>query len=478
MQAEPEFFFEKVLHFNGWGKQIDIAHSVRDNRYTVVKSGNGIGKTAAAAAIGLWFLLCFPDSIVLTTAPTARQVEGLLWKEINSMYRPQLGGTATHLKLSIKGEEWVMLGFTARESTEIAQMAARMQGYHAKSGKVLVIFDEAAGVHPAFWKAKDSLLVSEGCRFLAIGNPTSTSGPFYDAFKSPNYNKFTVSCLDHPNIKEQREVIPGAVTQMWIEERKIEWGESSTFWKSYVLGEFPEQGEDNLFKIESVLGSYGKLVPETNKYEVKVISVDVARFGTDRTVITLWQGNVLIRQYVFQGKDTKWTADKMKEIDAEFKCDGFVIDDVGVGGGVTDNLNGYRRESDRFQPQIIPLNVASASQKIYGKIEFINLRAELYWQFAKAFERGEITIDDFENNQVLTNELTAIKYEYTPQQKIKIQSKDDMKKQGLPSPDCADSAALGWWGKNMVTKNIEEDIESDDGNLLGENHYLFKHSFN
>lgn len=472
-REDPRFFAEQVLKFNMWSKQQEIAESTLKYRYTVVKSGNGNGKTAVAAAIGLHSLLCWPDSIVITTAPTARQVEGLLWKEINSMYRPELGGTMNHLKLSIRGEEWVMLGFTARESSDISQMAARMQGYHSRSGRVLIIFDEAAGVHPAFWKVKDSLMVSPGCRFLAIGNPTITSGPFKDAFESPSFNCITISCLDHPNVIEGREVIPGAVTREWVEERKLEWGENSAFYKAYVLGEFPDQGQDSVFNLEKVLQAFDRPIPNGNEYNTKFISDDVARFGDDRTVITKGQGDVILSQEPHQGKDTTFTLGRTKEIDNEFAADVIAIDDLGVGGGVTDGLNNYVRQSDKQSPQIVPINSAASPILDHGKIQFLNMRAEMYFEFAKAFAEDKIVL---RCNKALANELVSVKYEYTSQGKIKIQSKEDMKKAGLKSPDLADSAVMGWWAKEHFYTRPQP-RNQPAGSLLGEDHYLFRDAY-
>ena len=83
LRRDPEFFQREVLGWDPWEKQVEIACSVRDHKKTAVKSCHDSGKTADAARIGLWFLYSFQPSIVLTTAPTYRQVEELLWREIS-----------------------------------------------------------------------------------------------------------------------------------------------------------------------------------------------------------------------------------------------------------------------------------------------------------------------------------------------------------------------------------------------------------
>ena len=91
----------RVLGWQPWPKQAEIARAVQDAiagdgpRRIAVRSGNGVGKTALAARIMLWALRCHPSSVVVTTAPTQRQVSELLWREARDAYhgaRIGLGG--------------------------------------------------------------------------------------------------------------------------------------------------------------------------------------------------------------------------------------------------------------------------------------------------------------------------------------------------------------------------------------------------
>src|SRR5678810_291854 len=68
-------FVENVLGDRPWKKQREILLSVQNNTYTAVRSCHGAGKTFTAARAALWFLQCFPGSVVITTAPSGRQVK-------------------------------------------------------------------------------------------------------------------------------------------------------------------------------------------------------------------------------------------------------------------------------------------------------------------------------------------------------------------------------------------------------------------
>jgi hypothetical protein len=86
MQQDPLGVIRDLLGSPLWKDQEEIILAVKDNPRTAWRSSHGIGKTYICARLVLTFLYSFPYSIVLTTAPTWRQVEDLIWKEIRSAY--------------------------------------------------------------------------------------------------------------------------------------------------------------------------------------------------------------------------------------------------------------------------------------------------------------------------------------------------------------------------------------------------------
>jgi len=357
----------------------------------------------------------------------------LLWAEIAKSYhnsRVPLGGRLLTTELKID-DDWFALGLSPK--IDVDKEAERFQGFHAPY--VLVIIDEAAGVSNKLWQAAKGLILNDNCRLLAIGNPGSPSGNFFDCFKDPLWHKIHISAFETPNVVAGKEVIPGLVTKEWIEDRKKDWGESNPLYISKVKGEFPEEAEDTLILLSWVVAAKNAELEATGP---KGLGVDVARFGTAWTVLTAIHGPKVKEIIAFQGKDTMktagWTVKMMQrhDIPAYSTC----VDDVGVGGGVTDRLH---EEGHKTQP-------VNAGAKAEDPGQFFNLSAEMHWAMRKRFETGNIDIPDDDR---LTSQLPARKYDMTSKGQIKIEGKEDMKKRGLKSPDFADSLVLAIHGQKF-----------------------------
>ena len=254
LRQHPELFFTELLGIKEeylWDKMLEVMHSVRDNERTSVKAGHGVSKSFSAARLALWFLYAYgPRCTVVTTAPTYKQVVDVLWREIADAHATatcKLPGNITSDKLDIDSR-WFATGFTTRADT-VTQQATAFQGYH--NDYVLVIFDEAAGIHPKIWEAAEGLLISGHVRFLAIGNPTSGYGDFVDCFElDSGWNQITISVLDTPNYKLDAEVIPGLSGRRFVESSRRKYGENSSFYKSRVLGEIPDSIEGAIYAKE------------------------------------------------------------------------------------------------------------------------------------------------------------------------------------------------------------------------------------
>ena len=80
-----------MLSVSLWEKQEEVLAALPDNQRVAVKSGNGLGKGFSAAVAVLWYLHCHDPAIVLSTAPTFRQVRHILWRQIRRLYRSNRG---------------------------------------------------------------------------------------------------------------------------------------------------------------------------------------------------------------------------------------------------------------------------------------------------------------------------------------------------------------------------------------------------
>lgn len=430
-QRDPVWWVREVLGDTLWEKQVEILEAVRDYERTAVASCHGAGKSFTAARAALWFLCNHPGSIVATTAPTFRQVRNVLWQELRRAYRRARYPLGGHLTLTLlrMDDGWFAFGFTADD-------AEGFQGLHAEH--VMVIVDEAAGVAPAIWTAIEGVLTSAHVRLLAIGNPTDPVGPFYELFRTPGVAKIHISAFDTPNVREGRVAIPGLVTAEWVEDKRRRWGEGSPLYQSRVLGRFPQAGTDTLIPLSWVEAAQQRVLEPSDPVE---LGVDVARFGNDETVIVERRGPVVRLRTTIHHQDTMETAGHVVRALAETGASVAKVDVVGIGAGVVDRL------AEQGKP-VIAMNAgaASTSPELYA-----NARAEWYWALRERFREGEIDLDADED---LAAQLTALKYRFNSRGQIQIESKEEMKRRGLPSPDRADAVMLAFAAVHQPTDGL------------------------
>ncbi len=448
-----------------WPKLQEVIESVWFNRSTSVESGNGVGKTWVAALIACAWLIAHLPSKVITSAPTNRQVKELLWSEIrmrwaNIQRRTGYPGRILQMKIDID-EDYFALGFSARESADAGQAQNTFQGFHSPS--LLMIFDEADGMHKAFWDAKEGVLTGERNHFLAIGNPIKTTGPFQDSIKSSLTSHIRISCLDHPNVIEGADIVPGCVTRRQVDERKMEWGENSPLYQSKILGIAPKVDEFSLFPlhlVEEAMDEEKEIHHEVN--EVISMGVDVARFGGDKTVITIQHGMEQKEVVHYNGQDLNWTLRTVKDLAKTHMVNTIVVDDTGLGGGVTDGLSGF--EYDGFSPTIVPVNFGGSPTSTSYETQFANIKAQMYYLFSQDIKGKKVKLLDAGRQKA---DLSNTRYKFDSKQRLIVEPKSEMKKRGLPSPDFADAAVLAHHGviSGKGGEWIEGASESDNENL-------------
>ena len=449
----PVDFARDVLGVEPWEKQVEVLTALAQHRRVAVKSGNGLGKGFCAAVALLWFIHSHPDAaIALSTAPTFRQVRHILWRQVRRLYRPAarvLGGTMLDTRWELSDDRYAM-GMSA-------DGADQFQGFHGPN--LFIVVDEAEGVSEEIYEAIEAVMTSSDPLLLLIGNPTSMSGAFRRAFYEERriYRNITISALDSPNLQAGRVVIPGLTTPEWVAERKEIWGETTEVYRSRVLGEVPDQGEDTLLRLSDIEAAVNGIV-EAESWNAGndfvygaqraaagevILAVDVARFGSDRTVILRRRSDNVEDIQVLRQHDTMGITGRIVAAIREHRPAEVVVDEIGIGAGVVDRL----RELGFW---VRGVNVAHKAKQ---DEQYANLRAEGYWRLRERFVSGRISIP---GDRGLIGELAALRYDYDYDSlgRIKIEGKDEMRKRGLPSPDLADAlmmaflprtGGLGFW---------------------------------
>ena len=422
---DPAYFHREILGHEPWEKQLDISESIRDHRNTAVASNNGSGKTYHMAREALRFLIAYAPAVVVNTAPTWTQVENQFWRNLRDAHKKAkvpIGGHLLKTQLNF-AEDWFAIGLANDEHNMEA-----FQGWHAKN--MMVIFDEASGISPKIFEAASGAMAGGSTvRFVLIGNPTQNSGPFYDAFKDPTFNKIRISAFDVPNVRERRQVIPGLVTHEWVDEMKAKYGEDSDIYRVRVLGQFPRHATDTLISIDAVESAFNA-DRELYSQDDDVAGLDVARFGDDDSALVRRKGNHARVEWVLNGNNTMELAGKAAMFLRANKTTKLYIDITGgLGAGVFDRL----KEQPNIAGRVYGVNVAG---KPRDEATYINIRIESW-----------CNVRDWLKDAVLEKhegfyQLAQPKYKITSAGKLQLEGKEDMKKRGVSSPDVGDALAL------------------------------------
>ena len=439
---DPAWFLKDVLGCEVYPQQLAMMEAVRDERRVAVVGANGTGKDFAAARIMLWWLASRYPAKVIIIGPTYRQVGEVVWREVRNAYlsaRVNLGGRIMESPRLWFDDNHFALGFSTDEPLNL-------QGFH--SPNLLVLITEAHGVRQDIIDAIKRL---NPLRLLLTGNALSTSGEFHAAFhgQAEQYKTMSISAYDTPNILAGKTVIPGMVTVEDIEERKLDWGEDSWLYQSSVLARFPETLEDTLIQrswVDMCLELNFPVELDVNGKPKSprplVIACDVARFGSDRTVTMLREGAIATLLWKVSGQDTMATTGRLASYWNDHKStENVIVDDTGVGGGVTDRL----RELG------IPVMPFIAGSEPVDKERFQNAQAEAWWHMAQAIKNKAIKLP---NDRALIGQLVSRRYKIQSDRKIALQSKDELRKAGMNSPDEADALAMCFSPKCLTRPKI------------------------
>lgn len=417
-----------------WSKQKEILESVRDNRYTAVPSCHGPGKSFTASECAAWWVDAHPkgEAFVVSTAPTDNQVKSILWREIGRRHSEAgLPGYVTkEAKWYASGDlrESELVGF-GRKPQDYDEGA--FQGIHEKY--VLVIVDEAGGVPKNLFDALETLMTNDFARMLAIGNPDDPAS-YFETICRPGsgWNVIKIDAFSTPNFTG--EYVPQAVaerlvTPMWVGERAQKWGMTSPLYQSKVLAMFPEISDDTLIQPGWVRRSMER---DLAGLGIGCFAYDIARFGTNETVGYRNRDGKIRRSLAKHKQDTHTTANQiaLQQVSVGPDFVPAIIDIVGVGGGVYDQLRA--REFN-----VIPFD---GQERALEPKRFADRRAEVYWKMRTAFEENRVDLDPLDD--VLHSQMQSIKWYVDRHGKIHIESKDDMKRRRMPSPDRADAVMM------------------------------------
>ncbi len=482
-QESPLCFGEKVLGEVYTEDVKALMVSVKDNPITLAKSANAVGKTHAAARIGVWFFKVFKECQVYTAAaPPESNLKKLLWGEIGSVIEKHedifKGDQIKNLHIGRSAQSFIS-GVTIPTSGTGAQREAKFSGKH--SPHLLFILDEGDAIPDEVYRGIESCMSGGYARLLIMFNPRAQIGEAYRMERDGRANVVQLSAFNHPNVRTGEDVIPGAVTRETTVRRINEWcrpvveGEridsrcfelpaflegaiaKSQSGKEYqslrsgyyrvlepafsymVLGQYPAQGSNQLISREWISkararwDAYVSIHGESHPVGTSaVMGLDVGEFGTDANVSCFRYGGFVERPLVWNGVDTVATGDRAI---SEYKARDVIranVDATGVGAGVAPHMQ-------RGGCSANPVKVASSPTQTTELGEFYILRDQLWWACREwlRVDPGAMLPPD----ELLIEELCTPTYE-VKNGKIRVMPKDTMRELLKRSPDRADALCL------------------------------------
>lgn len=421
---DPVKFVREVLGATPLPYQAEFLQAIADGeRKMSVRSGHGTGKSTSASWAMLWYvLLRFPNKVVVT-APTSGQLFDALFAELKrwinelpDQLKPMLTVKSDRVELAAAPSEAFISARTSRAETPEA-----LAGVHSEN--VLLVVDEASGVPEKVFEAAAGSMSGHAATTILLSNPTRSSGTFFESQTrlSGSYWTRRWSCVDSPLVSDE-----------FVDEMRLRYGEESNAYRIRVLGEFPLADDDTIIPFHLVEAATQRDI-ELDEDAQTVWGLDVARFGSDKTVLAKRQGNVITEVNGWQGLDLMQTVGRVKAeydgLPSHLRPREIMVDVIGMGGGVVDRL----RELN------VPVRGINVAESPSMGDTYTNLRAELWFKMRGWLEQRGAKLP---KNEQLIAELTSIRYSFASSGKMKAEGKDDMRKRGLSSPDYADAVCL------------------------------------
>lgn len=277
-----------------------------------------------------------------------------------------------------------------------------------------------------------TIMRHDGAQIIATFNRITHLDPIYVKYCTKPIKKCLAKEVNYDVL--EKVGLLSEVTKDEIEEDRLN-NPELYLWK--WLGQPLSQLDNAIISRSDILEAMNKEVSDEGSI---AIGVDVARFGSDRTVIWKRKGLKTIDYKIYEKLRTDEVADKVEEM-ANYDINTSIkVDDTGVGGGVSDQLirKGYNN--------IIPINFGSSAS---DKDKYNNLISEAWFYLSSIVKDIQLPED-----KDLLMELSTRTWKLDGKERRCVESKADYKKKGYRSPDLADACILCYFVQELAEPEI------------------------
>lgn len=406
------------------GEQLKKGKDLQTAIQEAVASGHGIGKSALISWLIHFAISTHENTRGVVTANTEGQLRTKTWPELSKWHNMFIAKdlftyTATAIFSSDKDYEktWRIDAIPwSKNSPE------SFAGLHNQGNRILVLFDEASAIDDVIWEVTEGALTDANTEIIwcAFGNPTRNSGRFRECFRK--YRKFwNTYQIDSRTVKISNK----AKIKEWLEA----YGEDSDFFKVRVRGVFPSASDLQFISTE-IADKAQKQVYKLGQFEhlPVIIGVDPAWTGSDSLEIVMRQGYYMKPLASIPKNDDDWRmAQLIAQFEDEYKADAVFID-MGYGTGIYSIGKQLGRKW-----RLIEFG-GKSNDPVY-----LNMRAYMWGQMKEWLREGGSIPP---NDQALYDDIVGPEAIIDKNGHIQLESKKDMKKRGLPSPNKGDALAL------------------------------------
>jgi hypothetical protein len=455
---DPVGFAEKCIAWPA-GKRLapyqrEVLAAIPTKRRVSVRGPHGLGKTSTTALAILWFALtrdqAGQDWKCVTTAGAWRQLIQYLWPEIHKWARLIRWEEVGRAPLDPRSE-LLALNIKLRHGSAFAvasDNAELIEGAHADS--VMYVFDESKAIAADTFDAAEGAFSGAGegstneAYALAMSTPGEPNGRFYDIHRrAPGLNDWWPR-----HVTKDEAIAAGRISREWCNQRRDQWGDSAVYYNR-VEGEFHSSDEDGVIPLSWVEAANERWrawddAGRPHVEGLRVVGVDVARSGSDKTVLAIRHGMVITELRHTAKEDTMQTTGRVKGIvDAVPDTMQAVVDVIGIGAGVVDRLREQRKPVEGFNA-----SEGTTRRDASRELGFSNCRAAAWWGLRELLDPGSGNDVALPPDDRLTGDLTAPHWRVMSGGRIQVESKDDIKKRIGRSTDDGDAVAMAFWPRS------------------------------